>query len=131
MLRRTFLSGALLCAACLPAIARSRRADPVRTFDTDNDGTLDLDEVKKAASATFDKLDRDHDGTLDRRELSGRLSAHEFRAADADHDGTLTKDEYLRVVEQRFQAADRDRDRTLDGKELASRRGAALLRLMR
>jgi Ca2+-binding EF-hand superfamily protein len=44
-------------------------------FDTDNDGTLDLAEVKKAASALFAKLDRDHDGTLDKRELAGRLSA--------------------------------------------------------
>ena len=42
-------------------------------FDTDNDGTVDLAEAKKAASALFDKLDRDHDGTLDKRELAGRF----------------------------------------------------------
>ena len=47
-------------------------------LDTDNDGTLDLGEVKKAGGAVFDKLDRDHDGTLDRRELRGRLSAKEL-----------------------------------------------------
>ena len=45
----------------------------MQTLDTDNDGTVDLEEAKKAASAAFDKLDRDHDGTLDRRELRGRL----------------------------------------------------------
>ena len=114
-----------------PALAASRAGNPVGMFDTDNDGTLDLMEVKKAASALFAKLDRDHDGTLDRRELGGRLSARELAAADPDHDGTLTLDEYLAVVEQRFKAANPDADGTLDAKELQSRAGRALLRLLR
>ena len=104
---------------------------PVRMFDTDNDGTIDLMEAKKAASAVFDRLDRDKDGTLDRRELNRRLSPTEFAAADPDHDGTLTKDEYLAVVEQRFNGANPDKDGTLDAKELGSAAGKALLRLMR
>ena len=45
----------------------------MRLLDTDNDGTVDFEEAKKAASTLFDKLDRDHDGTLDRRELGGRF----------------------------------------------------------
>jgi Ca2+-binding EF-hand superfamily protein len=103
----------------------------IRMLDTDNDGTVDLAEAKKAASALFDKLERDHDGTLDKRELAGRLSAKELAAADPDHDGTLTKDEYLAVVEQRFNAANPDKDGTLDAKELNSAAGKALLRLLR
>ncbi|WP_407180532.1 EF-hand domain-containing protein [Bradyrhizobium sp. STM 3562] len=114
----------------LQVFAAGRRPDPIKMFDTDNDGTLDLAETKKAASALFAKLDRDHDGTLDRRELGGRLSARELAAADPDHDGTLTLDEYLAVVEQRFNAADPDKDGTLDAKELKSRAGRALLRLL-
>lgn len=106
------------------------RRNSVRMLDTDNDGTLDLAEVKKAASALFTRLDRDHEGTLDRRELGGRLSARELAAADSDHDGTLTLDEYLAVVEQRFHAADPDGDGTLDAKELNSRAGRALLRVL-
>jgi hypothetical protein len=106
-------------------------ANAIRMLDTDNDGTVDLAEAKKAASALFDKLERDHDGTLDKRELAGRLSAKEFAAADPDHDGTLTKDEYLAVVEQRFNAANPDKDGTLDAKELNSAAGKALLRLLR
>jgi EF hand len=113
----------------LPAWAAG--GSPVRMFDTDNDGTIDLMEAKKAASAVFDRLDRDKDGTLDRRELSRRLSPKEFAAADPDHDGTLTKDEYLAVVEQRFNAANPDKDGTLDAKELGSAAGKALLSLMR
>jgi Ca2+-binding EF-hand superfamily protein len=121
------LAAVTLAGRGLPAWA----AGPMRMLDTDNDGTVDLAEAKKAASAVFDKLDRDHDGTLDKRELAGRLSAKEFAAADPDRDGTLTKDEYLVVVEQRFKAADPDKDGTLDAKELNSAGGKALLRLLR
>ena len=53
------LAIATLSVASLPVLAASRKANPVRIFDTDNDGTLDLAEVKKAASALFAKLDRD------------------------------------------------------------------------
>jgi Ca2+-binding EF-hand superfamily protein len=121
---------ATLVAGSLPALAQSG-ADAVKMFDTDRDGTLDLAEVKKAASNLFAKLDRDHDGTLDKRELAGRLSAKELAAADPDHDGTLTTDEYLAVVERRFNAANPDKDGTLDPKELNSRAGKALLRLLK
>lgn len=125
------LAAATLVGGSLPALAAASPASPVKMFDTDNDGTLDLAEVKKAASALFAKLDPDHDGTLDKRELAGRLNARQMAAADPDHDGTLTIDEYLAVVEQRFNAANPDKDGTLDAKELNSRAGRALLRLMR
>jgi EF hand len=122
---------ATLCGAGSPVLAASRRTDAIRTFDSDNDGTLDLAEAKRAASAVFAKLDRDQDGTLDKHEVAGRLSAREFAAADPDHDGTLTLEEYLGLVEQRFNAADPDKDGTLDAKELNTRAGRALLRLLK
>jgi len=123
-------TGALL-AAGLPVSAKSRRVSLIRMLDTDHDGTVDLAEAKKAASALFDRLERDKDGTLDKRELARRLSARELAAADPDHDGTLTKDEYLAVVEQRFAAADPDHDGTLDARELNTKAGQALVRLLR
>ena len=128
--RRSIL---LISAAFLATTSGAADAarDPIKTFDTDADGTLDLAEVKKAAAALFAKLDPDHDGTLDRRELAGRMSAREFAAADPDHDGTLTLDEYLAVVEKRFNAANPDGDGTLDAKELSTPAGRALLRLLR
>src|SRR5258707_10474577 len=104
----------------LPALAKSRRTDPIRMLDTDNDGTVDLAEAKKAASALFDKLDRDHDGTLDKRELAGRLSPKEFAAADPAPDGAPTKDEYFALVQQRFNASNQDSDRPLDAKEFGT-----------
>ena len=132
--RRTVLltlAVATLAGGSRPVFAGPRQRTLIQMFDTDNDGTLDLAEVKKAASALFTRLDRDHDGTLDRRELAGRLSPKELAAADPDHDGTLTADEYLTVVEQRFNAANPDRDGTLDAKELNTSAGRALLRLLR
>jgi Ca2+-binding EF-hand superfamily protein len=125
------LTAGTLLAAISPVLAKSRQSNWARMFDTDNDGTVDLAEAKKAASALFDKLERDHDGTLDKRELAGRLTAKELAAADPDRDGTLTKDEYLAVVEQRFNAANPDRDGTLDARELNTKAGQALLRLMK
>src|SRR5215475_11258489 len=128
------LVGLMLAAAVTlsgPAWAASHRASPVKMFDPDNDGTVDLNEAKNAASAMFSKLDPDRDGTLDARELRGRLSAKELAAADPDHDGTLTLNEYLAVVEQRFNATNPDKDGTLDAKELRSPAGRALLRLMK
>ena len=132
MTRRTAILKSLAAISSIlvgrPAFAAPSRA--MRLLDTDKDGTVDLDEAKKAASTLFDKLDRDHDGTLDRRELGGRLSAAEFASADPDKDGTLSKDEYLKLVEGRFKAADSDNDETLDEKELRSRAGQSLLRLL-
>ncbi len=135
MISRRTLVLALIAGASLvggsAVLAKPRQSNWIRMLDTDNDGTVDLAEAKKAASALFDKLDRDHDGTLDKRELAGRLTPKELAAADPDHDGTLTKDEYLAVVEQRFSAADPDHDGTLEAKELNSKAGQALLRLLK
>ena len=113
-----------------PAFAAPKRSRAMAQLDPDNDGTVDLDEAKKAASALFDKLDRDRDGTLDKVEMRGRLTAAEIASADPDKDGTLSKAEYLKVVEDRFKAADPDNDGTLDEKELRSGAGQKLLRLL-
>ena len=86
----TFLGG----TSALPALAAPKHSDALAMLDTDNDGTVDLAEAKKAASAVFDKLEKDNDGTLDKRELARRFSAKELAAADPDHDGTLSKEEY-------------------------------------
>ena len=128
--RAMFLISAAFLAGA-PATAWAAGGDPIKRLDLDGDGTLDLAEVKKAASSLFTRLDRDHEGTLDKRELAGRLSAREIAAADPDRDGTLTLDEYLAIVEKRFNAANRDGDGTLDAKELRSPAGRALLRLLR
>jgi Ca2+-binding EF-hand superfamily protein len=59
-----------------------------QAIDANNDGKVDLDEVKKAASAKFDSLDRNRTGTLTRREVGRlRLNRKDFAAADPGKDG--------------------------------------------
>ncbi len=71
--------GVLLVAAGLIGAPQNPIPSPqtaISTYDTDQDGTIDENEAKAAAGATFDKLDADNDGTLDARELqapSGRV----------------------------------------------------------
>jgi Ca2+-binding EF-hand superfamily protein len=113
------------------ALAQTKKGSaPVSQFDTDNDGTVDIDEAKKAASDLFDKLDTDKEGTLSIKELHGRLSSRDFSGADPDKDKTLTKDEYLTVVEKRFKAADTDNDGTVSAEEFRTAAGRALARLL-
>ncbi|MGI8568946.1 MAG: EF-hand domain-containing protein [Methylocella sp.] len=132
--RRFFVCKLIACGlsvAILPIEFSSRSfAAALASLDKDNDGTLDLAEVKDAAASVFDKLEKDHDATLDRRETGGRVGKKEFKEADPDRDGTLTKDEYLGLVEKLFNASDADKDGTLDPKELRSKAGRALLRLI-
>jgi Ca2+-binding EF-hand superfamily protein len=111
-------------------VAFAKKLSPVALSDTDNDGTVDLAEAKKAASDLFDKLDRDKDGTLDTKELQGRLSRKDLAVADPDNDKTLTKDEYLAAVEKRFKAADADNDGTVSAAEFRTASGQALARLL-
>jgi Ca2+-binding EF-hand superfamily protein len=129
--RRNVFTVALtaLLGVAAPAVAATK-TDRAARFDADNDGTVDIDEAKKAASALFDKLDIDKDGTLDVKELKGRLTQKEFTAADPDNDGTLSKDEYLAVVERRFKAADPDNDGTVSAAEFKTAAGRSLSRLL-
>ncbi len=133
MITRRIAIFAALSVAFYPVLPALPASDPdlLSGLDTDHDGTVSLDEAKKAAEVMFNKLDRDHDGTLTRRELRGRLSAKEFAAADTDKDGTLSKAEYLAIVEQRFKAADTDNDGTLTRRELRSSAGRQLLLLLK
>jgi Ca2+-binding EF-hand superfamily protein len=120
------VSGALI--DCVPAQAQQ---SAIKALDADNDGTLDLDEVTKAAGAVFDHLQKDQDDTLDRKEIGARLSAKEFANADPDKDSTLTKEEYLAIATKLFKEADVEGDGKLDAKELSSKAGRALLRVIR
>ncbi len=100
-------------------------------INPDNDGTLDLNEARQAASTLFDKFDTNKDGTLTTKELQGRLSRNEFKAGDPDKDATLSKDEYLAIVEARFKAADTNGEGTVDCDEAKTAAGHALMRLLK
>ena len=125
--RRTLLLALAWTSALSPALA----ASVFSGIDTDNDGTISLDEAKAAAGKVFDQLDHDHDGTLDRAKLRGRVLDQDWAVADPDSDKTLTKDEYLNYVETVFKRADTNNDGTVDAKEARTHAGRVLLRLLR
>jgi Ca2+-binding EF-hand superfamily protein len=122
--------GIVSAAVMAPAAAAPPASDIVAKSDTDNDQTLTLAEVKTAAAAHFDKLDKDADGTLDANEVMNIIGPKNFEAADPDNDGTLTKDEYLALVETLFNKADVDHDGTLSVAELKSPAAKTLRRLI-
>jgi len=127
----------ILAFGTISAIAISTQAQAerfnveafIQQWDADHDDTLSLEEVKKAATARFEALDRKHKGILTRTQLAGVLTFQQFREANTDKQGTLDLNEFLSVVEKLFRAADKDNDGTLDKKELESPAGKALLRL--
>lgn len=127
------LAAVLAPAGLVPqASARSSGTDKtLKMVDTDNDGTIDLNEAKAAAGATFDKLDADKDGSVDTKELKGRLSRADLKAADTDGDGKLSKEEFLANVNGRFNLSDPDNDGKLDAKELRSPAGKKLMQLLK
>ncbi len=125
--RRTLLLASALGLVVSPSFA----ASVFGGIDTDNDGTLSLEEAKAAASKVFDQLDHDHDGTLSRAELRGRVPPLDWKIANPDSDKTLTRDEYLKFVEYAFKRADVDNEGTIDAKEARTHAGRVLLRLLR
>jgi hypothetical protein len=120
----------ILSAAGVTVAATPSPEASVAKHDKDSDKTLDLAEVKAAASEHFDKLNKDGDTTLETKEVQGVLGEKAFKAADPDNDGSLSKDEYLALVEKLFKKADPDHDGTLDATELKSKSGTALRKLI-
>ena len=135
-LTRASLAALLLAGFAAPTMAASTDQTPndksliLSKIDPDNDGTVSLDEAKKAAAAAFDAMDTDKEGTLDASELTGIVGHGAIAKADTDKDGTLDKAEFLALVEKTFAAADPDKDGTLDAKELSSEQGRALVSLI-
>jgi Ca2+-binding EF-hand superfamily protein len=121
----------LLASALAFAVSPSLAASIFSGIDTNNDGTISLDEAKAAASKVFDTLDVDHDGTLTRAELRGRIPERDWKIANPDNDKTVSKDEYLKYVEYAFRRADTNGDGTVNEKEARTYAGRVLLRLLR
>ena len=133
--RFTFGIAALMGAGVLlaqPAFAKDTVVDAalMAKINPDGDGTVDLAEAKAAGAAMFKKLNPDDDGTLDAKELEGRLSEADLKAADPDDDGTLDEAEYAALIEKLFKEANPDEDGTLDEAELKSAAGQKLLALI-
>lgn len=104
---------------------------PVAILDSDDDKTVDISEMGKAASDVFDNLDSDGDGKVDFRATGSRLTRQEFKKADIDKDDMLDKNEYFAAADGLLRSADEDKDGTLDEKEFSSKDGKRLQKLIR
>lgn len=115
------------------AVAKQKSCKALNVVDPDNDGEMTLAEAQKRAGLVFDKLNKDKnkDSTLDAKELRGRMTGKELKAANPDNDGTLDKAEYLAAVAVRFKAANPDGDLTIECDELKTKAGKALYKLLR
>jgi hypothetical protein len=118
-------------AAKHPAAPAAPPSDPMEGIDTDNDGSISLDEANLAASAKFDSLDTSLDGKIDRNEMKGHISLATFREADVSRDKFLNKTEYMALVTKRFKAADAKNDDKVDAEDLKTPAGRALLELIK
>ena len=106
------------------------KPDPITSYDSDNDNTIDLAEISKVANDQFTNLESDNDGTLDAKEIGRKFPKKAFQKADPDKDGTLTKDEFIALVEALFTSADDDNAGTLDNREFKTKKGQALLSVL-
>lgn len=103
----------------------------MNVIDPDNDCEMTLAKAKKRVGVVFNELmnDSKKDSALDAKELRGRMTPKELKAANPYDDETLDKAEFLAAVAVRFKAANPDKDATIESKELSSIAGQALLRL--
>jgi hypothetical protein len=133
-MHRMRLIGLVILAVALggPAMAGPDRnaTASVADLDSDNDKTIDISEMGKAASDTFDNMDSDGDGKIDLRTSGKRLSKEEFKKADTDKDDLLDKNEYFAAADSLLRAADKDKDGVLDEMEFNSKEGKKLQRLI-
>ena len=63
----------------------------LKVLDPDDDGTIDLPEADAGALKVFKEINPDNDGTLDAKELEGRLTEAEIKAADPETTARSTR----------------------------------------
>jgi Ca2+-binding EF-hand superfamily protein len=68
--------------------------EQVGWMDRNQNGRIDLSELRESLAKAFDQLDADRDGKLSATE-AGFMPAGEFKAFDKNHDGQLSLDEFV------------------------------------
>ncbi|WP_069093665.1 hypothetical protein [Methyloligella halotolerans] len=105
-------------------------SDTMKVVDPDMDNALTLEEAQAAGAKVFKKLNTDDDNTLEADELKGRVSERQLKKADPDDDGSLDMAEYEALIKKRFEAANPDGDDTIESDELETKKGKKLLELI-
>jgi len=128
-------SGAFALAApegAKPAkVGQPTTAELITRLDSDDDHTIDISELGKAASDVFDSIDTDGDGGIDQKAVAKRIPPKEFKKADTDSDKALNKNEYFGYGDSLLRLADANKDGVLDEKEFEAKEGRMLQGLLK
>lgn len=110
-----------------------RRGGGMRAADTNNDGSVSLEEFQTNFVTRIAKFDSDSDGTVSRAELEAIIAASDdrrmerqaarVRALDADWNGELTTAEIQTAGQSAFERFDTNEDGKLDRSDRRGKRG--------
>lgn len=102
----------------------------MRFFDSNQDGSVTLEEFNQASADRFARMDSDSDGKLTRDEFQEYIKSRraerkqaKFARMDTDGDGAVSKAEYVAYktakAERRFAYMDKNEDGKVDQSEYA------------
>jgi Ca2+-binding EF-hand superfamily protein len=111
---------------------RNRSEARFERYDTDDDGTVSVEEMLRAAEGEFEQADTDRDRQLSQAEMEamGDDQTAMSEAADLSGDEKLSADEMAAQVRREFLTADRDRSGGIDIGEWTTMRQYAATEMM-
>jgi len=112
-----------LTVSAAPALAGPHgHKNFMKTYDTNADNKVTVDEFKKASDTRFRNMDNDGNGKLTEGEFSDYVRAkrekrkqERFNKTDADNSGSVSKSEYLAAQQQRAERKFKRMDKNSDG----------------
>lgn len=133
MKKYTVTGSALLVLAMIaaPAIAGDGKGRFMKHFDTNNDGSVNMEEFNAAAVERFKRMDADNSGAVSREEFRGYMRARKderkqkkFARMDSNGNGSVERDEFLAHkqarAERKFTRMDKNADGSVSKEEYAS-----------
>ena len=104
-------------------------------FDSNQDGTVTIEELNEASKKRFQKMDADNNGVVTQDEFRAYVSQRKqerqqqhFSLVDSDSNGQISKEEYLlyqqQRAEKRFQDMDTNNDGVVNNSEFSTHKSA-------
>lgn len=133
MNRTTLMIGVLSLGLSTAGVALADKGPGkfMRFFDSNQDGTVTLEEFNQASAERFARMDADGDGNMTRDEFRDYVKSRraerkqaKFQRMDSDGDGSVSQAEYVAYktakAERRFAYMDKNGDGKVDQGEYAS-----------
>lgn len=131
-MHKTVITTLLIAGLASSNLAFADRGGPgkfMRFFDTNQDGTVTLDEFESASQARFERMDTNKDGQVTSGEFQSYVEARRnekqadrLKKMDTDNDGQVSKEEYVAYKSERasnkFTRMDKNQDGVLSADEL-------------